>query len=277
MPESIAYNVDCMEYMKDIPDKYFDISCVDPPYGGGGADNEYKGAVVGRFGGRFEKYHLGDVSSQSLNVERERERESSRPEIRATRTGGTWAAKYSRQGGVFSSDGDIRHWDYAPPQEYFDELFRVSKNVIIWGGNYFALPPTRCFLVWRKLTISEKFTMAMAEYAWTNFNDNAKVFEFAPQGKKGDERFHPTQKPIELYAWVYRLFAKPGMKILDTHLGSGSSRIAAYDAGLNFVGCEIDPVYFKLQEERFAKHITQRSIFDDDYGEAEQTGLWEDI
>lgn len=275
MPESIAYNVDCMEYMKDIPDKYFDVSCVDPPYGGGGADNEYKGSVVGRFWGRFEKYHLGEVSSQSLNVERERE--SNRPEIRATRTGGTWAAKYSRQGGVFSSDGDIRHWDYAPPQEYFDELFRVSKNVIIWGGNYFALPPTRCFLVWRKLTISENFTMAMAEYAWTSFNENAKVFEFAPQGKKGDIRFHPTQKPVELYAWIYRLFAKPGMKILDTHLGSGSSRIAAYDAGLDFVGCEIDPVYFNLQEERFAKHITQRSIFDDDYGEAEQTGLWEDL
>lgn len=275
MPESIAYNVDCMEYMKDIPDKYFDISCVDPPYGGGGADNEYKGAIVGRFGGRFEKYHLGEVSSQSLNVERERERESNRPEIRATRTGGTWAAKYSRQGGVFSSDGDIRHWDYAPPQEYFDELFRVSKNCIIWGGNYFALPPTRCFLVWRKLTISENFTMAMAEYAWTSFNENAKVFEFAPQGKKGDTRFHPTQKPVELYAWIYRLFAKPGMKILDTHLGSGSSRIAAYDAGLDFVGCEIDEYYFNKQEERFAKHIAQRSIWDDDYGEAEQTGLWE--
>lgn len=76
MPESIAYNVDCMEYMKDIPDKYFDISCVDPPYGGGGADNEYKGAVVGHFGGRFEKYHLGDASSQSLNVEREREQQA---------------------------------------------------------------------------------------------------------------------------------------------------------------------------------------------------------
>lgn len=76
MPESIAYNVDCMEYMKDIPDKYFDVSCVDPPYGGGGADNEYKGAVVGRFGGRFERYHLGEVSSQSLNVEREREQQA---------------------------------------------------------------------------------------------------------------------------------------------------------------------------------------------------------
>lgn len=76
MPESIAKNIDCMEYMKDIPDKYFDVSCVDPPYGGGGADNEYKGAVVGRFGGRFEKYHLGEVSSQSLNVEREREQQA---------------------------------------------------------------------------------------------------------------------------------------------------------------------------------------------------------
>lgn len=118
--------------------------------------------------------------------------------------------------------------------------------------------------------------MAMAEYAWTSFNENAKVFECAPQGKKGDQRFHATQKPIALYEWIFRLFAKPGMKILDTHLGSGSSRIAAYDAGLDFVGCEIDPVYFKLQEERFAKHITQRSIWDDDYGEAEQTGLWED-
>lgn len=188
--------------------------------------------------------------------------------------GGTWAAKYSRQGGVFSSDGDIRHWDFAPPQEYFDELFRVSKHAIIWGGNYFDLPPTRCFLVWRKLTISENFTMAMAEYAWTNFNENAKVFECAPQGKKGDARSHPTQKPIALYEWVFRLFAKPGDKILDTHLGSGSSRIAAYEAGLDFVGCEIDPVYFKAEEERFEKFVSQRSIFDADYGMAEQTDLF---
>lgn len=150
----------------------------------------------------------------------------------------------------------------------------MSKNQIIWGGNYFALPPTRCFLVWRKLTISENFTMAMAEYAWTSFNENAKVFECAPQGKKGNVRFHPTQKPIELYSWVFRLFAKPGDKILDTHLGSGSSRIAAYDAGLDFVGCEIDPVYFKAEEERFQKHIQQRSIFDADYGAAEQSSLW---
>lgn len=116
--------------------------------------------------------------------------------------------------------------------------------------------------------------MAMAEYAWTSFNENAKVFDFAPQGKKGDPRFHPTAKPIELYEWIFRLFAKPGMKILDTHLGSGSSRIAAYEAGLDFVGCEIDPIYFQKQEERFAKFVSQRSIFDADYGEAEQSSLW---
>lgn len=153
--------------------------------------------------------------------------------------------------------GEVRKkiiaWDVAPGKEYFDELFRVSQAAIIWGGNYFDLPPTRCFLVWKKLTISESFSMAMAEYAWTSFNANAKVFECAPQGKPNDPRFHATQKPIDLYRWIFANYAKPGMTILDTHLGSGSSRIAAYEAGLNFVGTEIDPVYFKKQEERFER------------------------
>lgn len=189
--------------------------------------------------------------------------------ISASRTGGTWATKYQiHTGGIFSQD--IRHWDIAPPKEYFDELARVSRNQIIWGGNYFGLPPTRCFLIWRKLTISENFSMAMCEYAWTSFNDNAKYFECAPQGKPGEERFHPTQKPIALYAWIYRRFAKPGDKILDTHLGSGSSRIAAYDAGLDFVGFEIDKEYFDKQEERFAAHTAQMSLFQTDSTEREQ-------
>ena len=103
--------------------------------------------------------------------------------------------------------------------------------------------------------------MAMAEYAWTSFNDNAKVFECAPQGSKSEPRFHPTQKPVALYDWIFRLYAKPGDKILDTHLGSGSSRIAAYNAGLDFVGCEIDEFYFKEQEKRFNEYIKQPSIF----------------
>lgn len=104
--------------------------------------------------------------------------------------------------------------------------------------------------------------MAMAEYAWTSFDANAKVFEAAPQGKVGDPRFHPTAKPIELYRWQFNLFAKPGDIILDTHLGSGSSRIAAHDAGLNFIGCEIDPFYFEKEEERFERYTAQYSLFE---------------
>ena len=100
----------------------------------------------------------------------------------------------------------------------------------------------------------------MAEYAWTSFNSNAKLFDFAPQGKPGD-RFHPTQKPVELYAWIYKLYAQDGMKILDTHMGSQSSRIAAWDAGLDYVGCEIDETYFKLGEARFEKHTAQGNLF----------------
>lgn len=184
--------------------------------------------------------------------------------ISATRTGGGWATQYQiRDGGIFSQD--IRHWDVAPPKEYFDELARVSKAQIIWGGNYFGLPATRCFIVWRKTNIPlEGFSMAPVEYAWTSFNRNAAMFEFRSDGGSGREkRFHPTQKPVELYAWIFSKFASPGDRILDTHLGSGSSRIAAYNAGLDFVGCEIDKVYFDLQEERFSRHTAQISLFVD--------------
>ncbi len=182
--------------------------------------------------------------------------------IRATRTGGTWAAKYQTHiGGIF--DQDIRTWDVAPPPEYFTELARVSRNQVIWGGNYFDLPPTRCFLVWRKVNIpTEGFTMAPVEYAWTSFPGNAMYFEASSASSSHEKRFHPTQKPVSLYSWVYSLFARPGDAILDTHLGSGSSRMAAYDAGLDFVGFEIDKVYFDLQEARFEAHAAQVSILD---------------
>lgn len=184
--------------------------------------------------------------AQQLPQERERERSGS-PDRRDV--GGEVRKK-------------IIAWDTAPEKEYFDELFRISRDQIIWGGNYFPLPPTRCFLVWRKLTISENFSMAMAEYAWTSFNGNAKVFEYAPQDSK---RFHPTQKPKALYDWIFKLYAKPGMKILDTHLGSGSSRLAAYDAGLDFVGYEIDKDYFDKQEQRFADYTAQTNLFIDSF------------
>ena len=175
---------------------------------------------------------------------------------------GTWGvANWRRLGEEAGSDKKIIAWDVAPGKAYFDELFRVSRNQIIWGGNYFELPPTRCFLVWRKLTISESFSMAMAEYAWTSFDGNAKVFECAPQGSVTDKRFHPTQKPVALYRWIFSRYAKQGDRILDTHLGSGSSRIAAWEAGLDFVGCELDPDYFRMEEERFEAYSAQGSLF----------------
>ena len=177
--------------------------------------------------------------------------------ISATRTGGTWSTKYqTHTGGIF--DKDIRHWDIAPPPEYFKELARVSKNQIIWGGNYFDLPPTRCFLIWKKLTISENFSMAMCEYAWTSFNDNAKVFEYAPQDKA---RFHPTQKPVALYEWILSRYAKKGDKILDTHAGSASSLVACHNMGFDFVGCEIDEEYYRLANERLIAAQAQLTLF----------------
>lgn len=192
---------------------------------GGAADFERR--KRSRFGGRFDKYFEDGRQNEEIPK------------------GTTGAA-------------DIRHWDVAPPAEYFSELARVSKNQIIWGGNYFDLPPTRCFLIWRKIDIPEDFSMSMAEYAWTSLNENAKVFDFQT---RDSARFHPTQKPVQLYAWIYRLFAKPGYKILDTHLGSGSSRIAAYDAGLDFWGYEISEDYFAKQEKRFAEYTAQESVF----------------
>jgi site-specific DNA-methyltransferase (adenine-specific) len=164
---------------------------------------------------------------------------------RVARTGGTWAEKYGT---------GIRGWDIAPTQDYFNELFRVSRRQIIWGGNYFHLPPSRNFIVWRKLTISENFTMAMAELAWTNLPGNAKVFEFAPQDSA---RFHPTQKPVALYKWLLSRYAKPEWKILDTHLGSGSIAVACHDLGFALTACEIDANYCAAALRRLDGHRRQ--------------------
>ncbi|PIE97505.1 MAG: DNA modification methylase [Treponema sp.] len=169
---------------------------------------------------------------------------------KVSRTGGTWAEKYGKKNKTLYN---------VPNHEFFDELFRISENQIIWGANYFKMPPTRCFLVWEKLTISENFTMAMCEYAWTSFDRNAKLFKFAPQDK---HRFHPNQKPVALYKWILSNFAKEGDTIFDSHLGSGSSRIAAYDLGFEFVGCELSEKYFDLQEKRFKEHCSQLELFE---------------
>lgn len=202
---SEAINCDCLEYMRTLPDRFFDLLIADPPYGD--CDGSW------RTGGG------------------------------ARLSGGAWAAKYR----------GAAAWDVAPPKEAFDEMFRVSRNQIIWGGNYFGLPPCRCFVVWDKKNISPTFTMAMCEFAWTSFKGrNAKLWRGVPQGSPGSPRFHPTQKPVGLYKFVLEQFAEAGDKVFDPYMGSGSSRIACRDLGFDYWGCEVCPEYFEKAERRFA-------------------------
>lgn len=196
MPISKTYNMDCMEYMKSISDKFFDLAIVDPPYG---LD---KKSTHGR----------GKLKNRCLN------------------------------------SGNIQRWDTRPSKEYFEELFRVSKNQIIWGGNYFNLPPTRCIICWDKMQPWPNFSQI--EIAWTSFNSPAKIFKY---DNRTDDKIHPTQKPISLYAWILKNYAKSGNKIFDSHLGSGSNRIAAYKLGFDFYATEIDKDYFEAQENRFRR------------------------
>ena len=216
---NVAYNMDCMEAMRKMPDKCFDLAVVDPPYG------------IGESGGK-------NASRSCL-------------------------AKSVAYKPFAGEDRD------APLPEYFRELERVSKNQVIFGANHFAsrLPhaDASCWIVWDKQNGENDF--ADFEMAWTSFKSAARIFRFRWQGMlqgnmaHKEQRIHPTQKPVALYAWIFQHYAKPGYKILDTHLGSGSSRIAAYDAGLDFVGYEIDKGYFDKQEERFAAHTAQCSLF----------------
>jgi len=150
-------------------------------------------------------------------------------------------------------------WDNeTPKQEYFNELFRVSKNKIIWGGNYFNLPPTKCFLIWDKL-FSEDLSFSMYEMAWTSFFSTAKGFKFNPALDR--PKRHPTQKPIELYKWLLDKYAKQGDKILDTHLGSGSIAIACHDYGFELTACELDAEYYENAIKRIKTHISQQKLF----------------
>jgi site-specific DNA-methyltransferase (adenine-specific) len=142
---------------------------------------------------------------------------------------------------------------------HYENASRVSKEQIIWGGNYFPdkPPPSRNFIVWRKLTISEAFSMAMVEQAWTSVNGNAKCFEAAPQDKA---RVHPTQKPVALYKWLLQNYAQPGWKILDTHLGSGSIAIACEDMGFDLTACEIDEDYYESAARRLEEYRKQQKF-----------------
>jgi len=165
------------------------------------------------------------------------------------------------------NEGNIKRWDTAPEQAFFDELQRVSENVIIWGGNYFPLGKCRCFVCWDKCQPWPNFSQA--EFAWTSFDMPAKMFRFDNRV----EKIHPTQKPVELYAYLLETFAKEGQRIFDPMMGSQSSRIAAYKMGFDYVGCEIDSDYFAKGQEWFdeecngitrlpnGKQVEQLSLF----------------
>ena len=156
--------------------------------------------------------------------------------------------------------GKGKKWDSKIPDEkYFAELFRVSKNQIIWGGNYFNMPPTRCFLIWDKEQ-PEDVSFASCEYAYTSFNKSAKTFYKRPQNAD-DYRIHPTQKPVKLYEWLLDNYAKEGDKILDTHLGSGSIAIACHNRKFDLTGYEIDREYYDAACKRYDFHKRQLTLF----------------
>ena len=147
-------------------------------------------------------------------------------------------------------------WDVAPNDDYFRGLFRFCKNQIIWGGNYFPLPPSRCILCWDKCQPWENFSQI--ELAWTSFNYPAQIFKF--DNRTGD-KIHPTQKPVQLYKWLLQKYAKEGDKILDTHFGSLSIGIACHDLHFDLTACELDKEYYESAKKRLIWHQKQLNLF----------------
>lgn len=199
--------MDCMDGMKDIPDKFFELAIVDPPYG----------------------------ISINMNM--------------------------GRKGGK-RKDHEDKKWDgSAPQQSYFDELFRISRNQIIWGGNYFHLPITKSWIYWHK-DVPDGVIFADGELAWTSYDKTLREARIPYSGFVGSEgKIHPTQKPIKLYRWLLDKYTQPGDKILDTHVGSGSSIIACIEYKHDYMGFEIDPTYHKAATERIEAFASQVMMF----------------
>lgn len=212
--QNICHLIDNMQFMKTIPDKFFDLAICDPDYGNG--------------------------EGQANNKSR----------------------------GKLAKANDYKKYNPSKPgDKYFIELFRISKNQIIWGGNFFInnLRDTNCFIVWDKNNGANDF--ADCELAWTSFDSAVRKFLYTWHGmrqqdmKNKERRIHINQKPVALYKWLLQNYAKPGQKVFDSHVGSGSIRIACYDMGFDFTGCEIDADYWRVQEDRFKNHISQGELF----------------
>ena len=197
------YNADCMDILREFPDKAFDLAIVDPPYGISVNPN------------------MGIRHGQSKRHK------------------------------------NIKWEDTIPPPAYFDELFRVSSNQIIWGGNYIPLPPCRHFIFWDKMN-PQGLSFSDGEMAWTSFS---KAIRKVCLNNTYAGKIHPTQKPVALYKWLLANYAKPGVKILDTHLGSGSICIACHDLGFEMTGIELDSDYYEAAKRRLEWHQMQQKLF----------------
>ena len=202
------HNADCMDFMRELPDKYYDLAIVDPPYG--------------------------------IEINMNMGRKKGQPKRH-----------------------EDKDWDNAiPKDEYFKELFRISKNQIIWGGNYFPLPLTKSWIFWDK-NVPDGVSFADGELAWTSFDKTlvkAKVKYSGFQGMDNGGKIHPTQKPVQLYEWILMNYAKEGDKILDTHGGSGSICIACHNLGFDLDWIELDKEYFDKATKRFKQHAAQLRI-----------------
>ncbi|MEC3875963.1 DNA methyltransferase [Chryseobacterium salviniae] len=219
---------DNMLLMSRYPDKYFDLAIVDPPYGINAPNmkmGENKGylSTASKLKGRLNSGG-GKLKNRILNK------------------------------------SEIDWDDEVPNEDYFKELFRVSKNQIIWGGNYFPLPPTRGIIFWDKLQPWENFSQF--ELAWSSFDKPAaKVTISTTGGANKEKKIHPTQKPVELYKWLLNKYAQSGDKILDTHLGSASIAIACHDYNFELTACEKKESYFKDSIQRINAHTQQLKLF----------------
>lgn len=211
------YLGDCMKLLEQTSDKYYDLCICDPPYG---------------IGWEAMQSEWGEGKIVANN----------------------WKRKFNKY--------KRAEWDIPPSDEYFGELFRISDNQIIWGANHFSLPPTKSMIFWDKQT--GDFSFGDGELAWSSIGGSIRKFVYmwsgmrkGPNGNVRESRIHPTQKPVALYRWVLQNYAKPGDTILDTHLGSGSSAIAAWEMGYTFTGIEIDADYYAAAVERIRKKLTQ--------------------
>jgi len=232
-----------MEFLRGCSDNQFDLAIVDPPYGIN-AENMQMGSNPNR--SRNDGHGSGPGVSTAVKQRKNRLQ-------RLNGGGGKLKNRLLNRSEI--------SWDYEiPSAEYFEQLKRVSKNQIIWGGNYFPLPPTRGIVAWNKMQPWDNFSQF--ELAWTSFDTPAKLFSYSNTGGSNlEKKIHPTQKPVDLYKYLLHHFAKPGDKILDTHAGSFSIGVACHDYKFDLTACELDKKYFEGALKRFNNHKAQQVLF----------------